>query len=382
MSKQTLLQERVQLFRDTTQMKKTNRVPNVANFFTWKILDSEYKLSEAMGDWNKMYKLVCEFQGRYNFDAHIDLGTRNPISVTSVLGGNFYEIDDEKEIINIDDHIVMNGNEYKELNTNPIEFYWTKALPRKYPNITIENLREAMFEFIKFNEYKENINKTFIEEFQCTTLANSQYLFFHPYEILFNFLRGIKGMSMDLRKHKSEILETVEVQYEILMAPIVEAAISSDSSAYPFDMLTVFLGHSILSTKQFGEIYWPKLKTVIERLAEKGKTMYIFCESEMLRFYEFFQEIPKGTLAIHLEQDDIFDMRKKLPNICFAGGMTSDLLGNGTKQQCTDYAKKLIDEVGQDGGYIFSQNKMMSFRNDCKRENLLAVNEFVKNYRV
>ncbi len=61
------------------------------------------------------------------------------------------------------------------------------------------------------------------------------------------------------------------------------------------------------------------------------------------------------------------------------GGMTTDLLGNGTKQQCIDYAKKLIDELGD--GFIFSTNKMVSFRNDCKRENLLAVTDFVRNYQ-
>ncbi len=99
----------------------------------------------------------------------------------------------------------------------------------------------------------------------------------------------------------------------------------------------------------------------------------------MLRFVEFFQDIPKGQLMIHLEQDNIFEMRKKLPNICFAGGMTTDLLGHGTPRQCVDYAKKLIDELGD--GYVFSTNKMVSYRNDCKRENLLAVTEFVRNYR-
>ena len=59
--------------------------------------------------------------------------------------------------------------------------------------------------------------------------------------------------------------------------------------------------------------------------------------------------------------------------------MKVELLGNGTPQECVDYAKKLIDELGD--GYIFSENKMLSFKNDCKRENLLAVREFVRDYR-
>ena len=60
--------------------------------------------------------------------------------------------------------------------------------------------------------------------------------------------------------------------------------------------------------------------------------------------------------------------------------MTSALLGNGTPQECVDSAKKLIDEIGRDGGFILSQNKMLSYKEDCRRENLKAVSDFVLNY--
>ncbi|MPW26720.1 hypothetical protein GC105_13070 [Alkalibaculum sp. M08DMB] len=381
MREQGLLEERLQLFRDTVQMKKTNKIPNVSNFWTWKILDSEYKLSEAMLDWDKMFKLVCDFQERYNFDAHMDLGTRNPIAMINPLGEHFYQIDDEKEIINVDDITIMNGDEYDELKTNPTKFYWTKALPRRYPNITIENLKKSMFEFGAFNNYSENISNIFREKYQSPLILDRRFILMFGFDMLFNFLRGMKELSSDLRRHKSEMLEVLDVMYEMSLAPTLKAAMLADTSDIPFDTSSVILGHSILNVKQFEELYWPTFKKVFDNLAENGKTMYLFCESEMMRFYEFFQEVPKGCLAIHLEQDNIFDMRKKLPNICFVGGMTTDLLGNGTPDQCVNYAKRLIDELGQDGGYIFSQNKMMSFRNDCKRENLLAVNEVVRNYR-
>jgi hypothetical protein len=82
---------------------------------------------------------------------------------------------------------------------------------------------------------------------------------------------------------------------------------------------------------------------------------------------------------MHLEQDDIFEVRKKLPNVALAGGMTTDLLGHSTKEQCVNYARKLIDTLGD--GFALSQNKMMSFRNDAKRENVIAVNEFARSYQ-
>ena len=59
--------------------------------------------------------------------------------------------------------------------------------------------------------------------------------------------------------------------------------------------------------------------------------------------------------------------------------MTAALLGNGTPEQCVDRVKYLANELGD--GFILSQDKMMAFRNDCRRENLEAVCEYVNNFR-
>jgi hypothetical protein len=161
--------------------------------------------------------------------------------------------------------------------------------------------------------------------------------------------------------------------------PLLKDALETDYTGYTAPVGSVFFGHGILNVEQFGELYWPYLKKIIDAAIAHKKPMYVFCESAMLRFAEFFQDVPKGILLIHLEQDDIFEFRKKLPNIALAGGMPTELLGSGTKEQCVDYAKKLIDTLGD--GYVLSQDKMMSYKNDAKRENLIAVNEFARNYQ-
>jgi hypothetical protein len=168
------------------------------------------------------------------------------------------------------------------------------------------------------------------------------------------------------------------MMFETRTYPAIELALNSDTSSFVCDTYTALLAYAILSPKQFERFYWPHLKKIIDLVVEKNKTMFIFCESTMLRFVDFFRDIPAGHVVLHLEEDNIFEIKKLLPNVCVAGGMTTDLLGRGTAAQCVDYSKKLIDELGD--GYIFTQNKMMSFRNDCKRENLIAVNDFVRGY--
>lgn len=71
-----------QLFRDCGGMeKKPDRTPLVSFFVTWKILDSPYKLTEAMNDYSKMEQVVRHHQEAYGFDTMFDFGTRNPYRV-------------------------------------------------------------------------------------------------------------------------------------------------------------------------------------------------------------------------------------------------------------------------------------------------------------
>ena len=92
------------------------------------------------------------------------------------------------------------------------------------------------------------------------------------------------------------------------------------------------------------------------------------------------QSLQLGELS--LSDGEMARIRKALPNVAIMGGMTTDLLSNGTPEDCVAYAKRLCDELGRDGGFIFSENKMLSYRNDAKSENMLAVCDFVSSYRL
>ena len=81
---------------------------------------------------------------------------------------------------------------------------------------------------------------------------------------------------------------------------------------------------------------------------------------------------------MQVEMDDIYELRKLYPNIALWGGLPVDLLGNGTPEQCVDAAKKAINELGE--GFVLMPNKMLSYKYDCRPENLKAVSEYVHTY--
>jgi hypothetical protein len=378
MDPKAALAERRELFDNVYEFKHNKRVPIHSGIWTWKVLDAGYKLSEAIYNYDLMEKIVDEFHERYQFDAYSDLGTRNPMKFSEALGNSFHYIDASDEAVLIDDFSLMERGEYGELAADSDAFYWTRALKRACkPGITLREFKAACLELETFQKFSRKMSEKLYSEYGAFRLSGLMIRL--PFEDLFNTLRGIKESAMDLRKCKSEMKETMDTLFYNERVPLIDSAVKRPFPKAIAAIGTTFLGHSILSVKQFEELYWPYLKYMLDAAIANQQKMYIMCESTMIRFAEFFQDVPKGVLMILLEQDDIFEMRKRLPNVALAGGMKTSLLGYGTKEQCVDYAKTLIDTLGE--GFVLSQDKMISYRNDVRRENLLAVNEFARNYQ-
>ena len=392
MNTEELRKERIQLFKDAIQMgKKPQRIPYFGNIWSWKIIDAGYKLSEALYDYEVTEKVLRHVFENYKIDVLSETGWRNPVQVTSVMGNDEYIINDTANSISIKDQCFMEADEYDELIDNPKKFLWEKVVPRKYRLLREEennsgHFREFLQKYGEFGGFMGKVSKVMNKEYGIPDFADSLAAFDYwgnGYELLFNILRGIKGLSIDMRRDPEKVSAAIEALDETFMAPRLERGKKQPKGTnmdFCVDMNPVMLGHTILSPKQFERFYWPHLKRVSDFAESYDKVVYIFAEGESSRFYEFFQEFPKGHFAIHTEQDDIFELKKRVPNIAVAGGMKSSLLGKGTPQECVDYAKKLIDELGADGGYIFSENKMISFEQDCKAENLKAVSDFVSEY--
>ena len=380
MDAQALLAERKQLFSDAIAFKKPERTPTLGCFFSYKYLDAGYRLDVAHYDYDIMEECERRFIETYNFDAYSDYGARNGMRAPDALGGGHHFITEDGLKVEAHDTGSMLANEYAEYMADPAAFTWSKTFQRiTKDHLTLGDIKTAAVELMAFSQFTAKMSDMFHNEYGALLAMNFNNLFMFAIEGLFNGVRGMKELALDIRKNKAQLKEYLDFMAETTLYPTLDASKPIDSKGYIADYASAFLAHSILSYDQFGELYWPYLKRVIDFAAENNRTIYCFCEAHMERIADYFEDVPKGVLLIHLEQDDIFKMREKLPNIAFAGGMPTHLLGDGTKEQCVDYAKRLIDEMGP--GFVMSQNKMMSYLSDAKPENLIAVNDFVANYR-
>lgn len=364
-------------------MKKT-RIPIYSNAWTWKICDAGYKLSDAMHDYDVMFDAVCQHHEKYHFDMYNDLGTRNPIRMAEAAKTCTYLIDDARNSISILDRERMKKDEYDELiEGGHAKFCYEKVLPR----IADYSSKEEMFQCIAnagkeqlaMGAYTKRINKQFRDVYGVPSMTSGRFAF--PSDTLFSYLRGLRGISMDFRRNEKYIvpaLEAINENYSI--EKVLDALPQNDE--FCFAVRTVSLSHTLMNPKQFEKYLWPYMKKYIDEIVRRDMTAFIWQEGNIGHLYEFFQEIPSGHFALLGELDDIREMKKKLPNLTIVGGMSENLLANGTKEACIDYAKALIDDVGYDGKYIFSTNKMLSFPGDACGENMKAVNDFVREYGV
>ncbi len=389
MNSKELKASRVQLFRDAANFKKTERIPHFANVVTWKVFDAGYTLDQAMTNFDIMEKTVIHFLDKYPVDAVLDVGIRNQFNVTEAFGeGGYYYY--TEEVVGVHDHAHCTVDTLMEYLDDPTRYAWEVILPKKYgedwEKKTTEVWKKTFSEYMRYIKYILHMSSV-TGKYGLPSLSPNNPMMgaivFGIEELMSNLL-GIQQLSVAMRRSPDKIEEFINRWDEERIQPAIEKVKNGKGPNYKycFDSSILMLAHTVMNKKQFERFYWPHLKELLDAYAEKGMNIRIFAEGSILRFAEYFKDYPKGVLTFHLEQDDPFEFRKALPNVCIMGGMTTDLLTNGTPEECVAYAKRLCDELGQEGGFIFSENKMLSYRNDAKAENMKAVCEFVNNYRL
>ena len=293
-------------------------------------------------------------------------------------------------MVGIRDHAHCTIDTLMQYLDDPEKYAWEVILPKKYgedwAGKTTAVWKNTFSEYMRYVKFVLHMSSV-MGKYGIPSLSPNNpmkgAIVFGVEECMSNLL-GIQQLSVAMRRNPDELDAFVKRWNDERIKPVIEKikAGKGPDLKYCFDSSILMLAHTIMNKKQFERFYWPYLKELLDAYAEKKMNIRIFTEGAILRFAEYFKDYPKGVLTFHLEQDDPFEFREALPNVAIMGGMTTDLLSAATPEECVNYAKRLCDELGKEGGFIFSENKMLSYRNDAKSENMLAVSKFVNDYRL
>ncbi len=273
----------------------------------------------------------------------------------------------------------MQVEEYDEFIASPYDFIVEKLLNRLFPKMT-DNPQRAMLVLHMALQTKDDTMKKFGAAYAN---VSKKYGFYNipgqynsralaPLDIVADHPRGFTGMSKDLKRCPDKVIAAAEAVLPLLVQAAKPAQTSHLGSAWMPGHMPTFM-----RTAEFEKFYYPTFSKLIHATAENGQAFKIFCEDDWTRYFDHLQDLPQGTRLIFEYGDPKLAKEKLGKKHILSGFYPITLLKTGTKEQCVDKAKELIDILAPGGNYYFNFDKTILTLNSINLENLYAVIDYV-----
>lgn len=197
----------------------------------------------------------------------------------------------------------------------------------------------------------------------------------HPFFIL-SLSRSFVPFSQDLYFKKEKVDEVLKIMTNQAIPRFIEMAKESG-------IKNVMIGEERASAYHYPpeifERFWmPYTKQMVDALWSEGIFTTFHLDTDFTKNIPSFKQLPKKSFCLHLDSTtDIFEAKKIMGDHCsFMGDVPAAMLSLGTPQDIEEYCKKLINEIGKDGGYII--NAGCECPADTKPENLKAMIDVAK----
>lgn len=200
----------------------------------------------------------------------------------------------------------------------------------------------------------------------------------HPFFQL-SMVRSMLNFAEDLY-YRGDL---VEAALDKMVPEFIEQAITRKSQGYHIaPCVEERAGAFFYPPKIFERFWWPYTRRIVEELWAEGITTWFHLDTDWIKNLEYFKELPRGSAVLGFDgTTDIFAAKDILRNhICIATDIHPTLMSIGSPDDVEEYCKKLIDEIGGDGGMILSSGCWLPAA--IKPENFRAMIESGKTYEL
>ena len=416
-SPEELYKEREKRFNDAVELKEPDRVPIaplIGGFFPARY--GGMTIEEAMWNYDKLAEIAKRMYLDYQWDMHQGTGANFPKPMFDTLGVKLWKWPGDVGGLPPDvpyqfvEGERMTAEEYPEFLENPAEFVVRKFLPRAakafeafavLPSVTgcvcgynlllnvcfswaSPDLAKAFESVVKAGQQAmEWLNAQIKLAMEMTALGFPRLwgdMTQAPFDVVSEFLRGLKGTMLDMYRHPEELKKACEL---LVPEMVAYGTATYAMTGNPRVFIPLHRGAAgFMSNEQFEEFYWPTLKKVILALVDKGLVPKVFYEGDYTPRLEYLRELPKGKTIAHLDATDIFKAKEVIGDrVCLKGNVPASLLCAGTPAKVEEYCKKLIEVVGEGGGFIMD-GAVGGIPTDAKPENVKAMTEATFKYGV
>lgn len=274
----------------------------------------------------------------------------------------------------------MSADEYDEFIANPYDFIIEKISPRTSKQFAKDGAFRSRALYAKMLAAADQ-NAIF----GSVTAELAVKYGFHsepagsggngqpPFDYIADFARGFSQIPMDMRRCPEKLHAAMDA---LMPLSILQAEAPKPDLLGSSKVMTHMGG--FLSNKQFEEFYFPHFNEICHINAEKNIYMQMFLEQDWTRFIDLLCDMPMGT-RFYMEYGDMKKFKDKMGKKFVLGGFyPMVLLRTGTKEQCIDKAKELLDIMAPGGNYYFNWDKNALHIDDVNVENYIAVMEYVR----
>jgi len=195
------------------------------------------------------------------------------------------------------------------------------------------------------------------------------------FDVVSDFLRGMRGAMLDMYRLPDKLLETCDVLCTQTLKMIKAFPAPEDGSVKRLFMALHRGSDGFMSLPQFETFYWPTLKKVLLALIDAGWTPCPFFEGTWDQRLEYLLELPKGSILCHFARTDPEKAKASLGgHLCFMIDVPPIILQAGTVSEVEDYCKNLIKVCAKDGGFIMTATAL----DEAKPENVKAMIDITK----
>lgn len=294
-----------------------------------------------------------------------------------LLGGGCHVVKECSKQICPEKVVIMEPSEYPELIKDPTNYLLETVLPRRYSLLKSNNneekfnkLLQALQEGQKLGQYTQAC-----EEQGAPTLMNQVSI--APVDYIFDFFRDFNGIVRDIKRSPDLVRDAGLAILETYKTFIKTFQPQEDKAIFVPMHIPAFL-----KSKDFEKTYWPSFKEFAEYMAESGHNVVYYFEKKYEHLFDYLQELPKKGVIGIFQEDDIRLTKEKLGNtMAIAGGLSTAIMQHGTKEECIDHVKELIDNFCPGGGYFIAPDTPMMFPVDAKPENLKVIADYIRDYR-
>jgi len=221
----------------------------------------------------------------------------------------------------------------------------------------------------------------------------------YKYEIEFWRNKGVRSLSGALTQSPLMLLSTsrtlMEITKDIYYIPdkleaVMDAMVddmTSDAieaaklSGEPGVMLVMERGGGFFYSLEIYERFeYPYMKKMVEAFAKEDLITVMHLDQDYTKNLPYFKDLPSKMVVAELDSmTDIFKAKEILKgHMCIAGDVPAALTSLGTQKEVEEYCKKLIDVVGEGGGFILSSGCTIPV--NCKMENFKAMVSTAKSH--